>query len=100
MPVILLSSGGWRRSTPRAGRSAFSAAFPSPGNRPPCKRELLRVLGPESSLAVVPIEPQRVLEQGAAEDFPAKILVVDDNPTNRHVVITVLKALGYSPTSP
>ena len=43
------------------------------------------------------IEPQRVLEPDSAQDLPVKILVVEDNPANRQVVVTVLRALGYQP---
>ncbi len=42
-------------------------------------------------------QPQRILEPTSAVDNPVKILVVEDNPTNLQVVITVLNALGYEP---
>jgi len=29
--------------------------------------------------------------------MPVRVLVVEDNPTNLHVVLTVLQALGYEP---
>ena len=38
-----------------------------------------------------------MLEASSAEESPARILIVEDNPTNRQVVITVLRALGYQP---
>jgi CheY-like chemotaxis protein len=42
-------------------------------------------------------QSQRILDPEAALESPVKILVVEDNPTNRQVVLTVLQALGYSP---
>jgi len=80
------------------------------------QRELLRVLGPDATLPAVPVSeetpeptpdpasvpdpvvrPRRVLEPTSAERLPVKILVVEDNPANLQVVITVLQALGYQP---
>ena len=44
-----------------------------------------------------PIEPKRVLEPTSAEENPVRILVVEDNPVNLQVVLTVCQALGYAP---
>jgi CheY-like chemotaxis protein len=98
MPVILLSSGGLDEIDPSRWQVGYFSSIPKPWKSSTLQRELLRVLSPENAQAVAPVEPpQRVLEQTAAADLPAKILVVDDNPTNRQVVITVLQALGYQP---
>jgi len=104
MPVILLSSG---EIDPARRQVGFFSSIPKPWKSSALQRELLHQLGqgsvptvgipgpPVVSAAVV--EPQRVLEPDSAEKLPVKILVVEDNPTNLQVVITVLHALGYQP---
>jgi CheY-like chemotaxis protein len=39
----------------------------------------------------------KALEPVVAEELPTRVLIVEDNLTNRQVVITVLRALGYQP---
>jgi CheY-like chemotaxis protein len=39
----------------------------------------------------------RILEPLVVDETTFRILVVEDNPTNLQVVITVLRALGYQP---
>jgi len=101
MPVILLSSGGMDEVDPARRQIGFFSVLLKPWKSSALQRELLRVLGPEGTLTVplpVPtIEPKRVLEPDSAQDLPVKILVVEDNPANRQVVVTVLHALGYQP---
>jgi CheY-like chemotaxis protein len=99
MPVILLSSGGIDGIDPARRQVGFFSSIPKPWKSSVLQRELIRVLGPQSTLAapVPSIPPARVLQPESAEDQPARILVVEDNKTNRQVVITVLQALGYQP---
>jgi PAS domain S-box-containing protein len=98
MPVILLSSGGMDEIDPAQRQVGFFSIIPKPWKSSTLQRELVRVLGTDLSQVAPPsIEPRRVLEQDSADNLPARILVVDDNPTNRQVVITVLQALGYQP---
>ena len=99
MPVILLSSGGIDEIDPARRQVGFFSSIPKPWKSSVLQRELVRVLAPENNLtAPIPmVETQRILEPDSAEYQPAKILVVEDNPTNRQVVITVLQALGYQP---
>ena len=99
MHVVLLASGGADQIDPARRQVGFFSTIPKPWKSATLQRELERVLGPQSALPATgpTVEPQRVLEPDAAELQPAKILVVEDNPTNRQVVITVLQALGYEP---
>jgi PAS domain S-box-containing protein len=97
MPVILLSSGGLDEIDPARRQVGFFSSIPKPWKSAALQRELLRVLSPEAALPVAAIEPHRVLESDSARDLPVKILVVEDNATNRQVVLTVLHALGYQP---
>jgi PAS domain S-box-containing protein len=97
MPVILLSSGGMDEIDPARRQVGFFSSIPKPWKSSTLQRELLRVLSPEDGVVVPAVEPQRVLERGSAASLPARILIVDDNPTNRQVVLTVLHTLGYQP---
>jgi len=97
MPVILLSSGGMDEIDPARRQVGFFSVIPKPWKSSALQRELLRVLGPDGMPPALAIEPQRVLEPDSAQDLPVKILVVEDNPANLQVVVTVLHALGYQP---
>jgi PAS domain S-box-containing protein len=103
MPVILLSSGGMDEIDPARRQVGFFSTILKPWKSSVLQRELLRVLGPNGAPPVpVPspapaVEPQRMLKPDSAEKLPVKILVVEDNPTNRQIVLTVLQALGYQP---
>jgi CheY-like chemotaxis protein len=97
MPVILLSSSGVDEVDPARRQVGFFSIIPKPWKSSALQRELLRVLGPDAALPVAPLETQRILEPASAKELPVKILVVEDNPTNRQVVLTVLHALGYQP---
>jgi CheY-like chemotaxis protein len=97
MPVILLSSGGMDEIDPARRQVGFFSIIPKPWKSSALQRELLRVLGPDAALPVSAIETPHVLEPASAEKLPVRILVVEDNPTNRQVVLTVLHALGYQP---
>ena len=101
MPVILLTSSG-NDIDPARRQVGFFATIPKPWKSSTLQRELLRMLGPESTLtSPLPVasvvQTQKVLEPMVAEIQPCKILIVEDNPTNRQVVITVVQALGYAP---
>jgi PAS domain S-box-containing protein len=110
LPVILLSAGGMDEIDPARRQVGYFSTIPKPWKSSTLQRELQRVLAPDlpppvpGGTGLVPvaepvggIQPQRILEPSSAEKMPVKILVVEDNPTNRQVVITVLQALGYQP---
>jgi len=111
LPVILLSSGGMDQVDPARRQVGYFSAIAKPWKSATLQRELQRVLNPGAAPPPVPtgtgpvsvpgaetgMPTQRVLEPDAAEKLPVKILVVEDNPTNRQVVVTVLQALGYQP---
>jgi PAS domain S-box-containing protein len=99
MPVILLSSRGMDEIDPARRQIGFFSTLVKPWKSSALQRELQRVLAPESTPAApaLVVESQRLLELVSEQDLPFKILVVEDNPTNRQVVLTVLHALGYQP---
>jgi CheY-like chemotaxis protein len=115
IPVILLTSGN-ETIDPARWQVGFLSVLPKPWKSTALQRELQRVLMPVNAPplpepAAPPdgapgsIEPaestatvsQRILEPTSALENPVKILVIEDNPTNLQVVITVLNALGYQP---
>jgi CheY-like chemotaxis protein len=96
MPVILLSSGG-QEIDPARWQVGFFSMLPKPWKSTALHRELQRVLAPVDAPPLPAVASQRILEPDSALHNPVKILVVEDNPTNLQVVITVLNALGYEP---
>jgi PAS domain S-box-containing protein len=98
MPVILLSSGD-TEIDPARWQVGFLSVLPKPWKSTSLLRELQRVLAPVNAPPLPPAmaQSQRILEPTSALENPVKILVVEDNPTNLRVVITVLNALGYEP---
>ena len=98
MPIILLSSGD-PEIDPSRWQVGYFSVLPKPWKSTALLRELQRVLAPVNAPPLPPAQSQtqRILEPTSALENPVKILVVEDNPTNLQVVITVLNALGYEP---
>jgi PAS domain S-box-containing protein len=97
MPVVLLSSGD-QQIDPARWQVGYLSVLPKPWKSTTLQRELQRVLAPVNAPPLPPATmSQRILEPTSAFENPVKILVIEDNPTNLQVVITVLNALGYEP---
>ena len=98
MPIILLSSGD-PEIDPARWQVGYFSVLPKPWKSANLQRELQRFLAPVNAPPLPPVQAQtqRILEPTSALENPVKILVVEDNPTNLRVVITVLNALGYEP---
>ncbi len=117
MPVILLSSVGIEEIDPARRQVGFFSTIPKPWKSSALRRELLRVLGPDGTppapvpapaaaveperapapVPAPPIAPERMPEPDSAQKPSVRVLVVEDNPSNRQVVVTVLQALGHQP---
>jgi len=95
MPVILLSSVGMDKLDPNLLQAGFFSTLPKPWKASTLLRELIRVAGREDQ--PVATSTQKLLNSSIASELPVKILIVEDNLTNRRVVLTVLRALGYEP---
>jgi PAS domain S-box-containing protein len=118
MPVIMLTTGSVDDIDPARRQVGFFSTMPKPWKSAALKRELLRVLAPVPE----PAEPIAVHAQSEhqhdlahafasgpvpepaptidppPDEIPAfRILVVEDNPENLHVVMMVLQTLGYAP---
>jgi CheY-like chemotaxis protein len=96
LPVVLLSSGVADGDAAQQD-AAFFSVVQKPWKSVILQRELVRLLSSPTVAPVPAIEPVRLLEPTSAEALPVKILVVEDNPANRQVIVTVLQALGYQP---
>jgi PAS domain S-box-containing protein len=96
MPLILLSSGGADEHDSRRQKINFFSSILKPWKASVLVRELLRAVGREEEPSV-PVTSPRLLDSRAADHLPVNILVVEDNPTNRQVMLTILRALGYQP---
>jgi PAS domain S-box-containing protein len=98
MPVILLTAGD-QVIDPSRWQVGFLSVLPKPWKSATLQRELQRILAPVNAPPLPPpaTTSQRILDPSSAFGNPVKILVVEDNPTNLQVVITVLNALGYEP---
>jgi CheY-like chemotaxis protein len=114
MPVILLASGGVDDVDLARRQVGFFSIMPKPWKSAALRRELLRVLLPvgEPVAPIIPIEPPEPGQASGSgpipepappfnpppDELPAfRILVIEDNPSNMHVVMTVLQTLGYAP---
>jgi len=97
MHVILLSSVPLEELDPDRRQIGFFGVIPKPWKSSVLQRELLRILNPDATVPSGPIMPEQVLASGSSDEMPVKVLVVEDNPANLQVVITVLRALGYQP---
>ena len=113
MPVILLTSGGMAEIDPARRQVGYFSTMAKPWKSAALRRELQRVLAPEPEMAVpVPALVEESVAEGVGaiesavmvdpepdEEPPAsfRILVVEDNPANLHVVMTILHTLGYAP---
>ncbi|HEY0256422.1 MAG TPA: response regulator, partial [Candidatus Methylacidiphilales bacterium] len=96
MPLILLSSGGVDELDSRRQKINFFSSILKPWKAATLQRELLRAVGREDAQTVAKVS-QPLLDYRSAERLPVNILVVEDNPTNRQVILTILRALGYQP---
>jgi PAS domain S-box-containing protein len=99
MPLILLSSIKMEDIDPDRRQVGFFSTIPKPWKAATLQRELLRVIAPDATMTTTmpTVVPTRLLDATSAAKLPVKILVVEDNATNRQVVFTVLRALGYKP---
>ena len=96
MPLILLSSGGVDEHDSRRQKINFFSSILKPWKASTLQRELLRAVGRENVAPAVGAS-ERLIDSSSAEYLSIKILVVEDNPTNRQVMLTILRALGYQP---
>lgn len=100
LPVVLISSGGYRSGDPRAKVAGLAAALSKPTRRQQLIDTVAGVcaLAPASPRrrepAIAPHDELRTL----AQQRPCRILLAEDNPVNRTVALGMLTRLGYAAT--
>ena len=99
---LILSSSSGLSSDHQAGVLGFDAACPKPVHQDKVLEIMLRLLSNSAdglqesgkNGALAPADPPRALEEST--DPAKRILIVEDNPINLRLAVTVLEASGYS----
>ncbi len=73
----------------------FAEVLAKPIKPSALRAAVLRVIGGESPVAPPPQRPASSIDAGFSEEFPLRILLVDDNQTNRKLGKKILERLGY-----
>ena len=100
LPIVLISSGGYRPSDPRVPAARLAAALSKPIRRQQLIDAVARAcaLSPAERLpretALAPLEELRRF----AAERPCRILLAEDNPVNRTVALGMLARIGYTAT--
>lgn len=94
LPIILLSSIG--DESKKKHIQIFAAVL----NKPAKQQQLSRVIQEALRSDGLPVrsevqEQKRLLSEDFAKDYPVRILIAEDNPTNQKLAIRVLNKLGY-----
>lgn len=90
LPLILLSSVGWRRGDVEARGAHFSALLTKPA-RP---SQLFDALA--TAIGAGPEPAHGVPDEARGEPAALRILLVEDNEVNQRVALLMLKALGHA----
>jgi CheY-like chemotaxis protein len=73
----------------------FAEVLAKPIKPSALRAAVLRVIGGESPVAPPPQRSASSIDAGFSEEFPLRILLVDDNQTNRKLGKKILERLGY-----
>jgi signal transduction histidine kinase/CheY-like chemotaxis protein len=73
----------------------FAEVLAKPIKPSALRAAVLRVIGGEQPVAPPPQRSAASIDAGFAEEFPLRILLVDDNQTNRKLGKKILERLGY-----
>jgi len=95
LPMVLLTSLGKKKSSAEEVRLVFAHAVSKPIKPAQLSSTIERALLSPRSPARVP-EPVKN-GQSLAEQFPLRILLVDDNAINQKVAVRILQQFGYQP---
>ncbi len=95
IPIMLLSSVGGEFNTQE--RELFVSVMNKPIRQHILSKQILNALQPNTPAP----HRQAPLEKKLSVDFcdkhPYEVLVAEDNPMNQHVIVHILKKLGYKP---
>jgi signal transduction histidine kinase/CheY-like chemotaxis protein len=96
--LIMLTSVGQDREPQSLGRSSIALSLTKPVRQSQLLEALLKVMrGGLTSHAPAPGEPDAARASRDFARFPARILLVEDNPVNQEVTRAMLMSLGLEP---
>jgi two-component system sensor histidine kinase/response regulator len=95
IPVMLLSSVGLEFKIHE--RELFVSVMTKPIRQHILSKHILTALHPNTPATYDHVEVKKKLSAGFCEKHPYEVLVAEDNPMNQHVIVHILKKLGYQP---
>ena len=100
LPLVLLSSGGYSSTDPRAEGAALFAVFNKPTRQSQFIATLARacpIAGRETASRDTVAPQVKQTDEDFAGHHPRRILIVEDNVVNQKVAERLLSTLGYRP---
>ncbi len=94
LPIILLSSIGQEFVTETS--ELFASILTKPARQHVLSRHILNALQKQKSLIREPAA-QKKLSTKFGQNYPFTVLVAEDNIINQHVIMNILRRLGYDP---
>jgi CheY-like chemotaxis protein len=94
LPLVMLTSWGWRDETAKAAEVGFAAFLHKPIKQAQLYHILMEIIAGQPAQASVfspPVLPDRPL----VEQLPLRILLAEDNLVNQKVATRLLDRLGY-----
>ncbi len=98
VPIILVSSGGYRPSDPRCGPARLTSALSKPLRRQLLIETVARAcaLTPTRRAPRSTAVPSVEVMRARAQEQPCRILLAEDNAVNRKVALGMLGRIGYA----
>ncbi|MEO6149440.1 MAG: response regulator, partial [Mucilaginibacter sp.] len=94
IPIILLSSIGEEFKDDE--RKLFNSVMTKPIKQHILSKQILNALQANKAVQAAPATPKK-LSVDFAEKHPFTLLVAEDNLMNQHVIVHILRKLGYEP---
>jgi len=95
IPVMLLSSVGGEFKTHE--RELFVSVMSKPIRQHILSKQILNALQLKAAVPQDQATLTKKLSTGFCQKYPYDLLIAEDNPMNQHVIVHILKKLGYEP---